>query len=77
MRNETNGKNIGPILPACCFVDSTVLWIFFPFLFTINIFQMTKKKKKNPFFHPFSFVGTQILSVSFNAMLLELLSGFF
>ena len=46
MRNETNGKNIGPILPACCFVDSTVLWIFFPFLFTINIFQMTKKKKK-------------------------------
>ena len=34
-------------------------------------------KKKNPFFHPFSFAGTQILSVCFNVMLLELLSGFF
>ena len=36
-----------------------------------------KNKNKNPFFHPFSFAGTQILSVCFNAMLLELLSGFF
>ena len=51
MRNETNGKNIGPILPVCRFVDSTVLWIFSLFCPPLIFSRWPKKKKIHSFTH--------------------------
>ena len=71
LRNETNGIKIVTMLLVRCFVDSNVLWIF-PFGSSVNTCQMLKHKKKSiNKIHTFSFARTQILSVCFNAMLLE------